>query len=326
MSNAALKIEENQEPSTELVPINSLVPSQVFKEGGADPILDEIENQVRSGVYDISTAKGRDEIKSVAYKIARSKTALDNMGKALGEEALRTKQAIDSERRKVRERLDALKDEIRKPLTEFEEREKNRIAGHEQAISDIRDAVNFDVPDPDVETISARIESMEKRCRREWEEFSQRGADAYKASKEKLTQMLDARKKRDAEQAELERLRREQEERERLEREERMKQEAADKARREAEEKAKKEAEESARRAAEEKEAALKAERERVEREKREQEELAAKREADKNHKAKINNGALSCLTEKCGLDDDQANSVVAAIARGEIKHVKIFY
>lgn len=54
-------------------------------EGGAKEIVKKIKEDAKSIVLDASTAEGRKEIASVAYKIARSKTALDEMGKELVE-------------------------------------------------------------------------------------------------------------------------------------------------------------------------------------------------------------------------------------------------
>jgi len=55
--------------------------------GGLDAVLNDLAKEAKSIVADISTDRGRKEIASVAYKVARSKTLLDDMGKKLGEEA-----------------------------------------------------------------------------------------------------------------------------------------------------------------------------------------------------------------------------------------------
>lgn len=48
-----------------------------------DPIIEAIEKEARSLVPDVSTRKGRDAIASMAHKVARSKTYIDNAGKDL---------------------------------------------------------------------------------------------------------------------------------------------------------------------------------------------------------------------------------------------------
>ena len=72
--------------SQEIALVDLPKPVDLFRPGGADDILKEIKQRVNSVVYDISTEKGRDEIRSMARKIASSKTAIDNMGKELKSE------------------------------------------------------------------------------------------------------------------------------------------------------------------------------------------------------------------------------------------------
>lgn len=77
-----------------------------------DPIIEAIEKEARSLVPDVSTRKGRDAIASMAHKVARSKTYIDNAGKDLVAELKALPKQIDESRRIVRERLDALKDDL----------------------------------------------------------------------------------------------------------------------------------------------------------------------------------------------------------------------
>lgn len=77
-------------------------------------------------VADVSTVKGRGEIAAIAYKVTRTKTAIDAAGKKLNEDARAKINAVDASRRKIRDELDALADAVRKPLTEWEDAEKER--------------------------------------------------------------------------------------------------------------------------------------------------------------------------------------------------------
>jgi hypothetical protein len=108
---------------------------------GLDPIIARIEAEVRSHVPDLTTAKGRKEIASLAHKVSRSKTALDDAGKALNEEARAQINAVDAERRKVRDRLDALRDEARAPLDKWEADEAARVDALKSRLARLRDAV-----------------------------------------------------------------------------------------------------------------------------------------------------------------------------------------
>jgi colicin import membrane protein len=85
-----------------------------------DPILDRIFKEARSQVPDTSTAKGRAAIASLAYKVAQTKTYLDGLGKDLVAEMKKLPAVVDESRRNMRDKLDALKDEVRQPLTDWE--------------------------------------------------------------------------------------------------------------------------------------------------------------------------------------------------------------
>jgi colicin import membrane protein len=73
--------------------------------------------------------------------VTRSKTAIDDAGKKLNEEARAKINAVDAQRRKIREELDALAEEVRKPLTEWEKAEDQRIADKEAQINEISRSV-----------------------------------------------------------------------------------------------------------------------------------------------------------------------------------------
>lgn len=353
--------------STEMVVLDKLTPAVIFAPGGVDDILAKIAREVRAQQTDISTKAGREAVASLAYKVARSKTALDKMGKELGESHYKSWKAITSERARIEKELDALKDEVRKPLTDWENAEKDRIASHEKAISDIEGMTQFDAP-PTAADIKFRLDAFMALPPRDWEEFAKRGEAADAATTNTLKRMYDEAVKREAEIAELERLRAEQTAREQKERDDRIAAEAAERARAEAEAKAKREAEEAAakaeaerqrverekaeaiaraekaeadRKAAAEKAerdakeaaeaaernrlAAIEAERKRVADEKARIDAETAKREADKKHRAKINNEALAALV-LLGVETELGKVVISAIARGEVPHVKVNY
>lgn len=86
-----------------------------------DPILEAIRKVVSEFEPDVTTAKGRKEIASIAHKVAQSKTYLDGIGKKLTDEYKEIPKKIDANRKRIRDELDALKDEVRRPLTEWED-------------------------------------------------------------------------------------------------------------------------------------------------------------------------------------------------------------
>lgn len=86
-----------------------------------------LEREVESFIPDLSTEASRKKIAALAYKVARTKTAIDDSGAELKAEWLKKSQAIDLSRREIREKLDALRDKARKPLTDWENAEASRI-------------------------------------------------------------------------------------------------------------------------------------------------------------------------------------------------------
>ena len=70
-------------PSSALTVTGALVPAVVFAPGGVDDILARVkaEAQAEARDLDVSTQAGRAAIKSLAYKVSRSKSLLDKMGK-----------------------------------------------------------------------------------------------------------------------------------------------------------------------------------------------------------------------------------------------------
>ena len=209
------------EPSTALVVTLKSLPTvaavELFKPGALDHILACIEAEARkeaSGL-EISTEASRQAIASLAYKIARSKTYIDDQGKSLTEDARKQINAVNGDRKVARERLDGLKDEIRKPLTEWENLDKDRQAAHEEALNEIESAGASSIS----RWQSFSAEAMRDRLKeiiadtRDWEEFSQRAAGVKAVAKEQITQAIERREAYDKEQAELTRLRAEEAER-----------------------------------------------------------------------------------------------------------------
>lgn len=345
-----MNVAEKIKPSTDLAIVETLNAAIVFAPGGVDAILEKIRAEVQSFKGDISTAGGRDQIRSMAFKVARSKTALDEMGKELVSDWKQKAGKVDAARPRIREQLDALKDEVRKPLDDWEAAEKDRVEAHEKAILDLEALLDFGGQEPTAAQLHKRVEILAARPARQWQEFVQRASEVSLRVGKRLEDLHTAAITREAERAELDRLRREQVEREQRERDERIAREAAERARIAAETKAAREADEAAARAAatearlereakelreaaerlaakaeRDKEAAIEAERKRVTDAKAREDAETAKREADKKHKAKINNEILVELSA-LGLSKELGVAVVAAIARGQIPHIKISY
>ncbi|HBW7555681.1 TPA: hypothetical protein MFD66_004982 [Klebsiella pneumoniae] len=298
-----------------------------------DPIIEAIEKEARSLVPDVTTKKGRDAIASMAHKVARSKTYIDKAGKDLVAELKALPKQIDESRRVVRERLDALKDEVRRPLTEWEA-EQERIKAEEamNALHAEALAMNEDFD----RQLAARIESDHEMALLMNDSFDREQAD----------KAAEAERQRIAHEEEIKRLAaaaaaREVEQRAQREREEAALREAALKAQAEqaerdriaAEQKA--EADKQAAIEAERRKAQEEADRIRREAEQREQARLAeekrkadeqARREADVRHRKAVGTEIVKALLANTSLTRDQAIEVLTAVKDGRIPHTGISY
>ncbi len=326
---------------------------QVFQQpNGLDPWLKQIRDEIDAFVPDVSTRKGREAIASVAHRVARSKTALDGVGKELVAELKEIPKKIDAERKRMRDTLDAWRDEVRAPLNEWEAAEEARKAKHQGAIEQIN--LRLECRDLDSTELRQNIEWLEGMAIDEsWEEFEPEALRAKDKALTALREALAAREKYEAEQAELEELRRKQAEQEQRDREAAIAREAEERAKREAEQRAQQEREAAARRELELKlqaeqaerekleaqqraeqaakdaearaQAAAEAERQRIADEQAEAERQAKAREADKEHKASINSAALQAFIAG-GMPEDCAKQAVILIAKRQIPNVTIIY
>lgn len=241
--------------------------------GAVDPIVEAIKIHARSEAskLDISRDKDRKAIASLAYKVARAKGMIEDKRKELVADEKKRLAKIDAEGKRIREELDALKDEVRKPLDEFENAEKERVETLEARLADLATYAIWPTGVlPTVADVQTRIERLNAVDMTTFQEFSQRALLAKSESLTSLNTHLQAARKREDEQKELERLRKEASEREQKDREERIAREAKEKAEREARERE----DRLAREAKEREEKSL--------REKQEAEQRAAKAEADR--------------------------------------------
>ena len=225
---------------------NSNVIVEAYKvEGGAQSLFDRIAEQARSVVPDLSTDKGRKAIASMARKVASSKTAFDAHGKELKEQYTAITSKIDADRKLFRDQCDALRDEIRQPLTDWENAEKYRVEKHKADIEKIQDFAHPSIlADMGSVRIAEQIRMLDvlEICSL-FEEFEEQAKIAKYETLEVLRTALTNREKYEAEQAELERLRQAEQLRQQQERDAQIAREATEKAQREAEEKARFEAE-----------------------------------------------------------------------------------
>ena len=354
----ARRIEMNAQVNELQVIDQNVIVAAFAKRGGTDELFEHIAQEVRSHVPDVTTKKGRDAIGSLAMKVSKSKTLIEKCGKELVAEQKAQIKLIDDDRIAIVKKFDQLRDEILAPRDAWEKAEEDRVAKCLEFLDEITELAKPEFLGNAAWQLKGYIDTLSNlKIDSRFMEFQEQAKLAKFETLEKLRTALAAREKYEAEQAELERLRKEEQERLQCERDERIAKEAADKARIEAEAKAlaeqrrvereKQEAQEKAEREkreaaerearliAEKEEAELRAqqaavmERQRIEREQAAKEEAERKAEearlANVEHMRSINQEILNKLCA-IGLDEGQAKAVITAIARNQIPNVSIKY
>lgn len=357
--------EESQ--STALVVIEKSSAREVFTSPDKlQSILDLVRQAATADTFDVTTKSGQDAIRALAYKIKRTKTFIDGLGKEEVEELKDLPKKIDAGRKKAREYLDALHDEVRKPLTDLEaeqarkkQEEADRLAAIQARKQSIQNAIDhitrlpLDLIGKSHAAIADELEQMEAAAPTadDFDDRLDEATERWTTTVAKLRQMAEQQEaiekqeqiERDrliAEQAaENERRRAEQaveNERRRAEQQlldAKLAERAAEQARIDAEQRAQAaerqaaaERERAQQEAQQAAERAAAAERQRLEAERAAQQRAEAKRAADVEHRKKINNEAVNALVTHAGLSIPQARSVIMAIAKGQIENVKINY
>ncbi|TKD30015.1 hypothetical protein [Azotobacter chroococcum] len=350
--------------ATELAVIDDITADKapaIYVKGGLTKFLDAVKAEVESEVPDLATRKGRDRIASLAARVSKSKVAVEKPGREYLKRLKEMPKVVEEELREFVTAMDKLRDDTRRPLTEWEAAEAARVAKHETFIEMLKQT-GEQVGGFSAQTLRDTIAGLElAEIGAAQEEFE---AEAHRVKAASLATLREALAKQEAEQAELARLRAEASAREQKEREERIAREAAERAQREAEQRAQAEREAAARREAEAKAAAEQAKRDaemaeqrRIEAEKRAEAERlaaaererqaaeqarqaeldrqaeekarlereAAAREADKAHKAKINRAALDAFIAG-GMPEACAKQAVTLIAQRKIPQITISY
>lgn len=264
----------------------------IYVENGLDSFLEKIRAGVNE-VPDLSTAKGRARIASLAAQVSRSKTAVEKPGRDYLKRLKEQPKVVEAELRRFVTECDQMRDEVRRPLTEWEDAEKARTEALQQrlvdlrALADVIDTSGNYLPSADIQ---ARIlEAKSVALDDSWQERAAEAGVAKDSTIQQLEASLVIAQKREHEAAELDRLRKEAEEKARLEREENIRREAAEQAKRDAEAKAQAEIDAAARRESEARAATERAEREKIEaQQKAEREAKAAAEKAEQEKNAAI--------------------------------------
>lgn len=310
MSNALKKrledvqnnsLENQNEKEKQLITIESANALQVFTDlSYLESIIDTVKEKTCHIVPDIYTDKGRKEIASMAYAIARTKTYLDNIGKELVSEYKELPKKIDAGRKFARDALDKLKDEIRKPLDEWEkEQERLKLIEEINSCHEIALLMNKEFDRLKEEKIKREQEeriALENRIREQ----------AIKEAEEKKQREIEKALQEAQEKARLEALKKEVEHKRLLE-----------------------EAEREKRIAEQQMQIILDKQRQQeqsrlAEEQRKKQEEQA--RLANLKHRENVDKMIFIDLKKHAGLDDAQSHAVLKALRENLIQNVSIYY
>jgi len=305
--------------------------------GGLRPVLDLIAQLARAHRPDLSTDAGRKATASVAYQVAKCKTRLDDTGKELVDELKALPKAIDINRKAMRDELDALRDEVRRPLTDWEADQARQQA----FVAKIRQRTSLG--EADATRIQLEIDALEALDLAAAPDFTKEARLAVAETLDAMCQLLKKRQQEEADAAELAQLR---EKEARRQREEAERQQAADvedqkvRAAQEAQARSEREKEEADQRAADaearaeqakkdaqaQADAAAQAERDRQAATAKAEQEAADARAKDVEHRRSFNREALEDLLKVLGGDKATAKAVLTAIYQKHVRHIAITY
>jgi len=293
-------------------------PKLIFQEGTAESFFEYYAAEMRSIVTDATTAKGRKDIKSLAHQVARTKTAIEEAGKEISAVFKDKARIVDNQRNAIKEKLQALQDEIKGPALEWEAEDEKRISAIKAQIE------SMGTVDYTVEAMEAKLEEL-RNDTFDYQEFSEQAALVRVKAIESLEAGIVRRKEEiieeerlAAERAELEKLRKEKEERERKEREGEIRRQAVEAEKERIEREAREKVEKANREAAEAEERKRKAEadakaaEERARAQKLKDDEVA-------QQKAETMEQIAEKLSETCFISIEEARNIVKAIADGKI-------
>jgi len=314
--------------------------------------LATLKHDNSKAVFNYADPKGNKEARSHIYKLRQTKSAVDKVRKEQKQESLDYGRRVDQQAKEISAEIEGMIEVHEVPLREIEAKEAARVGGIKERMATMEAYAHIDeFTSGDVKALLARVESF--AIDDSLQEFQAEAAIIKDHSITAIKKMIETATKREADAAELVRLREQAAAQERKDQDAKIAQQAREEAERASQQRADQEKRE---REAEETRLKLhaeKAERERLEADNRarqaeenaqrqikeaaeaaERDRLSAiaaeaaeqkRREADKKHKAEINNAAVDALVAG-GIDAKIAKQVVTLIAKGTVKNVTIRY
>lgn len=187
------------------------VPDLFSNKKMVESLISAIGGKAREHTPDLSTDASRKAIASNAYRVAQSKTFLDGLGKDFVAARKAEIKNTDSLRKMIRDGLDALRDEVRKPLTDYENAEKERIEREKEFaafLNDWDDAIaEDDLFNRQREIERKEAELLKQEEERKAQEEVDRIAKEQKEREERIAKEAAEEAEKRAKAAEIETLR-----------------------------------------------------------------------------------------------------------------------
>ncbi len=159
---------------------------------GPEIILEHVRHVRDSFRGDATTEAGRKAIKSMARKVASFKNRCDDERKAMVGKWKSQIKVIDQRGKYLRDELDAIRDEIREPVTQFENREKERVETLQARLNVFLIAQDnaMEMTPAEITGYAATLEAIDT-LNDDWQEFGQKAREAKSIALTKLRQLKE---------------------------------------------------------------------------------------------------------------------------------------
>lgn len=206
----------------------------VYVQNGLKPFLQMIKDEVCGEVPDLTSRKGRDRIASLSATVSKRKAAVEKPGREYLRRMKESSKVVEVELKAFVDEANALRDEIRKPLTDWEKADVARRDKHTDGIQQIKDLAMF-AETPTAAHVAQVIADLELVAIDDsWEEFLPEAAQAKDKSLATLRALLADRTQVEADLAAIAKFNAEQAVREQQERDAAIARAAVEKAQQEA--------------------------------------------------------------------------------------------
>jgi len=211
----------------------------LFNGDGLDPFIEGIKQVAEEFECDLTTKKGRDRTISLAYKISKAKNLVKTLKDNENEQHKVKIEANNAKGKKAWDELQTLQDQVRKPVTDWENEDKDRIRLCNEKIELMAEKSNYaclNWTETDPDKIKESIKEVDDIfTSTQWNEFKFKAEKTHAHAVEAITRAAADKIAYDARNAESDRLRKAESDRLQKERDDAIALKAAEAARQEAE-------------------------------------------------------------------------------------------